>query len=104
GGAAGEIYKQFALTIAISMAFSAFLALGFTPALCATFLNSSIAMFIGIGFAVVMTRLFRSVGAEWTARRTDAPIGVLIEELRQRNDPSWQPTLARLEGSPEPLA
>lgn len=29
-----------------------------------TFLNSSIAMFIGIGFAVVMTRLFRSVGAE----------------------------------------
>ena len=39
GGAAGEIYKQFALTIAISMAFSAFLALGFTPALCATFLK-----------------------------------------------------------------
>ncbi len=28
-----------------------------------------------------------------TARRM--PIGVLIEELRQRNDPSWQPTLAR---------
>ncbi|WP_314105810.1 multidrug efflux RND transporter permease subunit [uncultured Stenotrophomonas sp.] len=39
GGAAGEIYKQFALTIAIAMAFSAFLALGFTPALCATFLT-----------------------------------------------------------------
>jgi multidrug efflux pump len=39
GGASGEIYKQFALTIAISMAFSAFLALGFTPALCATFLK-----------------------------------------------------------------
>ena len=39
-----------------------------------------------------------------TARRMEAPIGVLIEELRQRNDPSWQPTLARLEGSPEPLA
>ena len=39
GGAAGEIYKQFALTIAIAMAFSAFLALGFTPALCATFLK-----------------------------------------------------------------
>ncbi len=41
GGAAGEIYKQFALTIAISMAFSAFLALGFTPALCATFLKAT---------------------------------------------------------------
>lgn len=39
GGAAGEIYKQFALTIAISMAFSAFLALGFTPALCAAMLK-----------------------------------------------------------------
>ncbi|MGV8958813.1 MAG: multidrug efflux RND transporter permease subunit [Stenotrophomonas sp.] len=39
GGAAGEIYKQFALTIAIAMGFSAFLALGFTPALCASFLK-----------------------------------------------------------------
>ena len=28
----------------------------------------------------------------------------MIEELRQRNDPAWQPTLARLEGRPEPLA
>jgi len=34
-----------------------------------SFSNAAIAMFIGIGFAVVMTRLFRSVGAEWTARR-----------------------------------
>ncbi|MET0130534.1 MAG: FUSC family protein, partial [Stenotrophomonas chelatiphaga] len=34
-----------------------------------SFVNSAVAMFIGIGFAVVMTRLFRSVGAEWTARR-----------------------------------
>ena len=39
GGASGEIYKQFAITIAMSMGFSAFLALGFTPALCATFLK-----------------------------------------------------------------
>src|SRR5690554_1007140 len=39
GGASGEIYKQFAITIAMAMAFSAFLALGFTPALCATFLK-----------------------------------------------------------------
>ena len=36
GGTAGEIYKQFAMTIAMAMVFSAFLALGFTPALCAT--------------------------------------------------------------------
>ena len=40
GGASGEIYKQFALTIAIAMGFSAFLALGFTPALCVTMLKS----------------------------------------------------------------
>ena len=39
GGTAGAIYKQFALTIAMAMAFSAFLALGFTPALCATMLK-----------------------------------------------------------------
>jgi multidrug efflux pump len=38
-GSAGEIYKQFALTIAFAMAFSAFLALGFTPALCASMLK-----------------------------------------------------------------
>ncbi|WMJ71043.1 FUSC family protein [Stenotrophomonas sp. 24(2023)] len=34
-----------------------------------SFVNSAMSIFIGIGFAVVMTRLFRSVGAEWTARR-----------------------------------
>jgi uncharacterized membrane protein YccC len=33
------------------------------------FLNSSAAMFLGIAVAAVMTRQFRSVGAEWTARR-----------------------------------
>ena len=38
-GATGVIYKQFALTIAMSMGFSAFLALSFTPALCASFLK-----------------------------------------------------------------
>ncbi|MEO9078387.1 MAG: efflux RND transporter permease subunit, partial [Rhodanobacter sp.] len=38
-GASGIIYKQFALTIAMAMGFSAFLALTFTPALCASFLK-----------------------------------------------------------------
>ncbi|MEW5836736.1 MAG: multidrug efflux RND transporter permease subunit [Pseudomonadota bacterium] len=38
-GASGVIYKQFALTIAVSMGFSAFLALSFTPALCASILR-----------------------------------------------------------------
>ena len=38
-GATGVIYAQFALTIAVSMAISAFLALSFTPALCAALLK-----------------------------------------------------------------
>jgi multidrug efflux pump len=38
-GATGIIYSQFALTIAMSMGFSAFLALSFTPALCASILR-----------------------------------------------------------------
>lgn len=41
GGAVGNIYRQFSLTLAVSIAFSAFLALSLTPALCATFLRPS---------------------------------------------------------------
>ncbi len=39
GGSVGAIYRQFALTIAISMVISAVMALSFTPALCATILK-----------------------------------------------------------------
>lgn len=39
GGSVGAIYRQFALTIALSMGFSALLALTFTPALCATLIK-----------------------------------------------------------------
>ena len=38
-GITGELYKQFALTIAVSVAFSGFNALTLTPALCALFLK-----------------------------------------------------------------
>ncbi len=38
-GAVGNIYRQFALTLAVSISFSAFLALSLTPALCATLLK-----------------------------------------------------------------
>lgn len=38
-GITGQLYKQFALTIAVSTAFSGFNALTFTPAMCALFLN-----------------------------------------------------------------
>ena len=40
-GLTGELYKQFALTIAVSTAFSGFNALTFTPAMCALFLKKS---------------------------------------------------------------
>lgn len=39
GGMTGVLYKQFALTIAVSMALSAFVALSLTPALCAMMLK-----------------------------------------------------------------
>lgn len=38
-GSVGEIYRQFTLSIAVSILFSAFLALSLTPALCATMLK-----------------------------------------------------------------
>src|SRR5512134_1493920 len=38
-GAVGNIYRQFAAVMVTSVAFSAFLALSFTPALCATLLK-----------------------------------------------------------------
>jgi len=39
GGSTGAIYRQFAVTLVVTMAFSAFLALSLTPALCATLLK-----------------------------------------------------------------
>ena len=38
-GSTGIIYRQFSMTLAVSILFSAFLALSLTPALCATFLK-----------------------------------------------------------------
>jgi len=39
GGSVGAIYRQFAVTLALTMAFSALMALTLTPALCATMLK-----------------------------------------------------------------
>jgi multidrug efflux pump len=68
-GASGVIYAQFALTIACSMAMSAFLAMSFTPALCAAILrppghekkNFAFRWFEK-GFGWVNTTYFRQVG------------------------------------------
>ena len=39
GGITGELYKQFAITIALSVAISGFVALTLSPALCALVLK-----------------------------------------------------------------
>lgn len=40
GGIAGELYRQFAITIAVSVCLSGFVALTLTPALCAVLLKT----------------------------------------------------------------
>ena len=49
-GSTGGIYRQFSVTLALSMAFSALLALTLTPALCATLLRHSPQKVEGRGF------------------------------------------------------
>ena len=41
GGSTGAIYRQFAVTLVLTMLFSALLAISLTPALCATFFKSA---------------------------------------------------------------
>jgi multidrug efflux pump len=60
-GSVGAIYRQFALTIALSTAFSAFLALVFTPALCATIIKPGHATKEKNAFFRAFNRLF-----DWT--------------------------------------
>ncbi|HEX8309007.1 MAG TPA: efflux RND transporter permease subunit, partial [Allosphingosinicella sp.] len=57
-GSTGGIYRQFSVTLAFAMAFSAFLALTLTPALCATFLRPSKHSTEGKGFFARFNRAF----------------------------------------------
>src|SRR5258708_12498882 len=55
----------------------------------ATFINSSVSLVIGMAVAAVVTRLMRSVGAEWSARRlmrTNWATLALAAERRGRHD------------------
>lgn len=67
-GITGELYKQFALTIAVSTAFSGFNALTFTPAMCALFLRKKEpSRFIGYrwfnkGFGATVNMYMKVVG------------------------------------------
>jgi multidrug efflux pump len=68
-GATGIIYAQFALTIAVSMIFSAFLAMSFTPSLCAAILKQE--------SHVTKNAFFRAFdrGFEWMTRHYVSHVG-----------------------------
>ncbi|WP_210014382.1 efflux RND transporter permease subunit [Pseudomonas palmensis] len=58
GGSTGVIYRQFSVTIVTSMALSVFVALVFTPTLCATLLKPVHAEHSGSGFFGWFNRMF----------------------------------------------
>jgi HAE1 family hydrophobic/amphiphilic exporter-1/multidrug efflux pump len=68
GGLVGEMYRQFAITIAVSVAISGFVALTLTPALCASLLRHEDAVSHGLlhgfndWFARMTARYARGVG------------------------------------------
>ena len=74
GGISGQIYRQFALTIAVSVLLSAFNALSLSPALSALILRpkSQKSGLLGRGFAI-FNRAF-----EWTTNRYLGGVRVLI--------------------------
>jgi multidrug efflux pump len=77
-GATGIIYAQFALTIAISTTFSAFLAMSFTPSLCATILKPTP--------EAEKNRVFR-----WFDKMIDKVTGTYVGHIgvAVRHAPSW---------------
>ncbi len=84
-GATGIIYSQFALTIALSMGFSAFLALSFTPSLCAAILRPR---HDGAQKKNVVFRRFDQ-GFEWTRNTYIRQVGSAI-----RRAPRWMVAFA----------
>jgi HAE1 family hydrophobic/amphiphilic exporter-1/multidrug efflux pump len=71
GGLTGQLYKQFAITIAISVTISGFVALTLSPALCALVLKPSHGQ--RKGFFGQFNRLF-----DWTRDRYTVVAGVVI--------------------------
>ena len=88
-GSTGGIYRQFALTLAVSIAFSALLALTLTPALCATLLKAHDAHAAPpkarTGFGRAALRFFPRFN-DWFDRTTDRYQGhvgeILVRPLR----------------------
>jgi len=85
-GSTGGIYRQFALTLAVSIGFSALLALTLTPALCATLLKSEHDRELHAGKLMGRARRFFSGFNLWFGRITDnyqARVGqILARPLR----------------------
>ncbi|MGP1717601.1 MAG: multidrug efflux RND transporter permease subunit [Methylophilus sp.] len=75
-GAVGNIYRQFSLSLSVSIAFSAFLALSLTPALCVTLLRHESGA--KAGFFVWFNRSFQRL----TERYTSLTGGLLNKPLR----------------------
>lgn len=72
GGITGELYKQFAITIALSVAISGFVALTLSPALCALVLKPRHGA--PKGFWKIFNRLF-----DWVQARYVGTVGILIK-------------------------
>ncbi len=75
-GAVGNIYRQFALALSVSISFSAFLALSLTPALCVTLLRHESSP--KARFFVWFNRSFKHL----TERYTQKTSGMLNKPLR----------------------
>src|SRR5208337_467758 len=99
GGLTGQFYKQFALTLSVSVLISAFIALTFTPALCALLLRpraeSEPAGLLGRGFAV-FNRNFARATKRYTGtvrhaiRRSSIALGVFGAILAALAFLMWQ--------------
>jgi HAE1 family hydrophobic/amphiphilic exporter-1/multidrug efflux pump len=81
GGLIGEMYRQFAVTIAVSVAISGFVALTLTPALCATLLRHEDAVSHGVlhGFNDWFARMTGKYarGVTYLLRRTPLALSLV---------------------------
>ena len=83
-GITGELYKQFALTIATAVAFSGFNALTFTPAMCALFLRKKedpnphffLYKWFNKGYDLTLAKYVKCVGA--LLKRPFVAIGIYV--------------------------
>ena len=82
GGLVGEMYRQFAITIAVSVSISGFVALTLTPAMCARFLKTGAIEPRGIlrhfdeGFTI-FTRKYTS-GVSWILRHGGVALLLMV--------------------------